>query len=157
MPKYLDQAGLTYLWGKLKTKFASLDSNGKVPTSQLPDGLPATIADGSVTEAKLATAVQTKLNNVVSYTEHTVSVTYAAGTVGTRGQVTNLNVSSSRISDYEWVGYTVQNGSSNSVRIDVINAPDSGGTPRIYLAAYRASSGAVSNVSIKVRLAWIPK
>lgn len=152
MPKYLDQAGLTYLWGKLKAKFASLDSNGKVPTSQLPDGLPATIADGSVTEAKLDSAVVDKLNEKVTYTNHSVTVNYSAGTPGTRGQATALGFSSDFTNSHILVGFVVyENGSNATMRAEVV----SNGT-NIYLAVYRANTSAVSGQTIKVRLTWIP-
>lgn len=152
MPKYLDQAGLTYLWGKLKTKFASLDSNGKVPTSQLPEGLPATIADGSITEEKLDSAVVDKLNEKVTFTNHSVTVTYSSGTPGTRGQAAPLGFASDFINSHVLVGYVVyDNDSSATMRAEVVSNGDN-----IYLAVYRANTSAVSNKTIKVRLTWIP-
>lgn len=39
MKQYLDQTGVEYLWGRVKNNFAKLDSDGKVPASQLPSYL----------------------------------------------------------------------------------------------------------------------
>ena len=36
MKQYLDQSGVEYLWGRIKHNFAKLDSDGRVPASQLP-------------------------------------------------------------------------------------------------------------------------
>ena len=36
MKQYLDQSGVEYLWGRIKHDFAKLDSDGRVPASQLP-------------------------------------------------------------------------------------------------------------------------
>lgn len=135
MSKFLDQDGLAYLWGKLKTKFASLDSNGKIKTSQLPSGLGA-----------------------MTYTDHSVTVTYASGTVGTRGQASALSVSSSVLNNYNLVGFIVlQNEVSASMHTNIVCNPSSSGEQRIYLVAYRATTGAVSNSVVKVRLLWKPK
>ena len=152
MPKYLDQSGLTYLWGKLKTKFASLDSNGKVPTSQLPDGLPATIADGSITEAKLDTTLAAKVNAKPIYEDVDAVITYSAGTVGTRGAV--VNVASASKSGYSLASvfiYKHQNSNTFNASLGRNYSND-----MIYVAAYRASTGAASSLPITVRFLWIP-
>lgn len=152
MPKYLDQDGLTYLWGKLKAKFAALDSNGKVPTSQLPDGLPATIADGSVTEAKLATAVQTKLNKAPLVEDTTVTVSYSAGTVGSRGAA--VAVADDTKTGYTLMGaYIYQHSNSSTFNATLMR---NSSNEKITLTAYRATGNAASNISVTVRLVWLP-
>ena len=152
MHEYLDLAGLAYLWGKLKNKFASLDSNGKVPTSQLPDGLPATIADGSVTEAKLATAVQTKLNKAPLIEDATVTVTYSAGTIGSRGAA--VAVAADTKTGYTLIGYYIYQHSNSSTFNATLMRNSTNN--KITLIAYRATGNAASNLSVTVRLVWLP-
>lgn len=152
MHEYLDLAGLAYLWGKLKNKFASLDSNGKVPTSQLPDGLPATIADGSITEAKLATAVQTKLNKELLIEDVEVNITYAAGSIGTRGVA--QTVGSASKTGYTLGGVFIYKHQNSGTFNAMIGRNYS--TDNIYVAAYRATGNAASNLPITLRFLWIP-
>jgi len=135
---YLDGNGLATLWSKIK-QYVDNKIVGDIP-------------DNSITEAKLVTAVKDKLNNIVTYTNHSVTVNYSAGTPGTRGQVTILGFASDFVNSHILVGYVVyDNGSSATMRAEIV-----GNGTNIYLVVYRANTSAVSNQTIKVRLAWIP-
>lgn len=113
----------------------------------------ATINDDvSITGSLNATGSITQNSNALFQIETvTCSVTYSAGTIGTRG--TTASIGTTVKTGYTYLGATVidhQNSSTFACYTGVNPSNNSG-----YLACYRASTGAASNLSVVVRKFWV--
>ena len=82
--------------------------------------------------------------------DYTGTVTYEAGTIGTRA--TAVNLGSAVKSGYTYVGCVITNASSASSYF--VQPYVSSGT--LYAGIYRATSSAVTEASISVRAVWAP-
>ena len=81
----------------------------------------------------------------------TVTVTYAAGTIGSRGGAISLGTTSK--SGYTYLGAYILNNQNTSVFSTIISRnEDTGGA---ILLVYRATGNAVSNATVKVRKIWV--
>lgn len=87
----------------------------------------------------------------VVYEQQTVTVTYTAGTVGTRGA--NVALGSTSKTGYTFVGAVILDHPNADKFSAVISRTDS--AQRAYLSAYRATTGAVSGAEVKVRMIWV--
>lgn len=90
-------------------------------------------------------------NSIFAYEDVTVSITYTAGNIGTRGATVSLGST-------QKTGYTY----SGAVIIDhrntaAFNATITGNAPNntAHLVAYRATGNAVSDASVTVRKTWV--
>ena len=81
----------------------------------------------------------------------TVTVTYAAGTIGSRGGAISLGTTSK--SGYAYLGAFVLNNQSTSTFSAIIGRNED--TANAYLLVYRATGNAVSNAQVKVRKIWV--
>lgn len=80
-----------------------------------------------------------------------VEVTYAAGTIGTRGAVVSLGTTN--MTGYRYLGATViDHQNSASFSTDVIRNTSNA---TAYLIAYRANGNAVNKASVTVRKIWV--
>ena len=80
-----------------------------------------------------------------------VEVTYAAGTIGTRGAVVLLGTTN--MTGYRYIGATViDHQNSASFSTDVIRNTSNA---TAYLIAYRANGNAVNKASVTVRKIWV--
>ncbi len=108
--------------------------------------------EGQVTrQGTQLNAANLKAAFLPAYEEYSGTVTYEAGTVGTRA--TAVALGSSNKSGMMLAGIVLtsaSSASSYSVQLYV-----SSGT--IYAGIYRASTAAVSNASISVRVTWLPQ
>lgn len=81
----------------------------------------------------------------------TVTVTYSAGTIGSRGGAISLGTTLK--SGYTYLGAYIMNNQSTSSFSAIISRNDD--TANAMLLVYRATSNAVSNAEIKVRKIWV--
>ena len=96
------------------------------------------------------TALQTTIGELLAYEDVTVSVSYAAGNIGTRGAT--LSLGSTAKSGYTYIGAHIVDNRNTSVLNATIQAHGPNNTA--HLTAYRATSGAVADASITVRKVW---
>lgn len=86
-------------------------------------------------------------------TEYTTTISYSAGTIGTRGaRVTLADIATECPTGCKLGGFFISSFSNTS---DFNPSVTSNGT-NIYLSAYRATANAVSNISVTVSVLWIP-
>lgn len=96
------------------------------------------------------TRLQTAVGELLAYEDVTCSVTYAAGTIGSRGTTVSLGTTTK--SGYTYLGAMVINHQSSSVFSCYTGVNPATGSG--YLACYRASTAAASNASVLVRKIW---
>ena len=105
-----------------------------------------TRAEGTVTQEG------TQLNAAFGLVteEYTGSITYEAGTVGTRGVAVNLGSAvKTGMTLISAILISASNASAYSVQLYVSSG-------NLYAAIYRANTGAVSGAAITVRATWMP-
>ena len=115
------------------------------------DTYDVTRAEGQVTQAgTVLNADNLNAAFLPAYEEYSGTVTYDAGTIGTRALAVNLGSSNkSGMTLAGMVLTSASNASAYSVQLYV-----SSGT--IYAGIYRASTAAVSGAAITVRVTWLP-
>lgn len=89
-----------------------------------------------------------KKNVVLQYVEEDISVSFTAGTIGTRGFQKRLNTQAP--SDKRLIGSTITYVADSSSIIPVLLAAGSD----LYLNCYRATSEAVLDDSVRVRFTF---
>ena len=137
---YLDGNGLSTLWSKIK-QYVDAKIVGDIP-------------DNSITETKLATAVKNKLNiytDLIQYEDVTVTISYEAGTIGTRG--TQVNCGTTSKSGYTYLGACVLSHGNTSVFS--VNLIRNASTENVHLMVYRANGNAVTSASVVIRKVWV--
>jgi len=116
-----------------------------------PDTYDVTRAEGQVTqEGTELNATNLEAAFGLVYEEYTGSITYDAGTIGTRGVAVNMG--SATKTGYKLISLLVTNATNASNYI--VQPYVSSGT--VYAGIYRASAAAVSGASITVRATWMP-
>ena len=137
---YLDGNGLSTLWSKIK-QYVDAKIVGDIP-------------DNSIAEIKLVTAVKNKLNiytDLIQYEDVTVTISYTAGTIGTRG--TQVNCGTTLKSGYTYLGaYVLSHVNTTAFSVNLIR---NASTENVHLMAYRANGNAVTNASVVVRKVWV--
>lgn len=116
------------------------------------DTYDVTRAEGTVTQE--GTAINaTNLNAAFGLvtTDYTGTVTYDAGTIGTRA--TAVNLGTAELSGYQLVSTMIMSASNASAYN--ITPYVSGST--LYAGIFRATAAAVSGASITVRATWAPE
>lgn len=126
----------------------TVDWNGNLITS----GGAAFNGNTSITGSLNITGSITKNNNSLFKKEDvTVTVTYAAGTIGSRGGAISLGTTSK--SGYTYLGAYILNNQNTSVFSTIISRNEDTGSA--ILLVYRATGNAVSNATVKVRKIWV--
>lgn len=103
--------------------------------------------DASIVGTLNASNVQRNGHDYITYKDYTLSITYSAGTVGTRGAEVTAN---GALANYTPISATIISG--NTYYSSYVARVASGGT--ITLSAYRATTGARNNDSVVVRVAY---
>lgn len=103
--------------------------------------------DASIVGTLNASNVQRNGHDYITYKDYTLSITYSAGTVGTRGAEVTAN---GALANYTPISATIIAG--NTYYSSYVARVASGGT--ITLSAYRATTGARNNDSVTVRVAY---
>ena len=85
------------------------------------------------------------------YEDVVVTVSYAAGTIGTRG--TQANCGTTAKSGYKYIGASVLSHTNTS--LFSVNLIRNDSTANLHLMAYRASGNAVSDADVTVRKFWV--
>lgn len=137
---YLDGNGLATLWSKIK-QYVDAKIVGDIP-------------DNSITETKLATAVKNKLNiytDLIQYEDVTVTISYEANTIGTRG--TQVNCGTTLKSGYTYLGAYIL--SHVNTAVFSVNLIRNASTENVHLMVYRANGNAVTNASVVIRKVWV--
>lgn len=107
--------------------------------------------DRITTQENSLSTLKTELTSLIAYEDVQVSITYAAGNIGTRGAV--VSVGTTTKSGYNYIGATIlYHTASASFSVNIIRNPD---TANAYVAAYRANGNAVTNSPVTVRKVWI--
>lgn len=96
------------------------------------------------------TTLQTAVGELLEYEDVTVTVTYAAGTIGTRG--VSLSLGSTTKSGYTYIGAHIVDNRNTSAFNATIQA--NGPNNTAHLAVYRATGNAVADASVTVRKIW---
>lgn len=97
------------------------------------------------------TALRTELASLVAYEDVSVTVSYDAGTIGSRGAA--ISCGTTNKSGYTYIGMFIINHTNTSLFSITLSRNDS--TNNAMLLAYRASGNAVSNATVIVRKVWI--
>lgn len=87
----------------------------------------------------------------VLYRDVSVSISFAAGTIGTRGAVEIIG--STTISGYKYMGAEIMNHKNTSLFGATIGRNED--NQNAYVVATRATGNAVSNATVKVRMKWV--
>lgn len=96
-------------------------------------------------------ALRTELASLIYYEDVTVTVSYEAGTIGSRGAA--INCGTTIKSGYTYIGMFIINHTNTSVFSITLGRNDS--TNNAMLLVYRATGNAVSNATVDVRKVWI--
>ena len=137
---YLNGNGLATLWSQIK-QYVDAKIVGDIP-------------DNSITETKLATAVKNKLNiytDLIQYEDVTVTISYEANTIGTRG--TQVNCGTTLKSGYTYLGAYIL--SHVNTAVFSVNLIRNASTENVHLMVYRANGNAVTNASVVIRKVWV--
>ena len=103
--------------------------------------------DASIVGALDAGNIQRHGHDYITYKDYTLSITYSAGTVGTRGAEVTEN---GALANYTPIGISIISG--NTYYSSYVARIATGGT--ITLSAYRATTGARTNDSVGVRVVY---
>lgn len=103
--------------------------------------------DASIVGALDAGNIQRNGRDYITYKDYTLSITYSAGTVGTRGAEVTEN---GALANYTPIGISIISG--NTYYSSYVARIATGGT--ITLSAYRATTSARSNDSVSVRVVY---
>ena len=87
----------------------------------------------------------------IFYEDVVVTISYAAGTIGTRG--TQVNCGTTAKSGYTYIGASVLSHTNTSAFS--VNLIRNDSTANLHLMAYRASGNAVSDADITIRKFWV--
>ena len=137
----LTLTGLKYLVLKLKNLFAALahkHSAGDITSGAFGT---ARIADGAVTEAKLAPAVRECITQIEWRTYSVPAQSWASGTVGTRA--TQVTVQNTAVAGMEIIDAIIANPASTSSYLPIVFLSGGG----VLVNFYRATSGAYKNTT----------
>ena len=87
----------------------------------------------------------------IFYEDVVVTISYAAGTIGTRG--TQVNCGTTAKSGYTYIGASVLSHTNTSAFS--VNLIRNDSTANLHLMAYRASGNAVSDADVTIRKFWV--
>lgn len=109
-------------------------------------------ATGSITQNGTAVSLDGHTHSsIIVYEDVTVSITYAAGNIGTRG--TQVNCGTTARSGYKYIGASVLSHTNTSTFS--VNLIRNDGTTNLHLMVYRANGNAVTDAQVTIRKTWI--
>ena len=109
-------------------------------------------ATGAITQNGTAVSLDGHTHSsTIVYEDETVSISYSAGTIGTRG--TQVNCGTTAKSGYTYIGECVL--SHTNTAVFSVNLIRNDSTENVHLMAYRANGNAVTNAEVIIRKIWI--
>ena len=110
------------------------------------------IAQNNITTLQSGlSALRTELTSLIAYEDVTVTVSYEAGTIGSRGAA--ISCGTTVKSGYTYIGMFIINHTNTSNFSISLSRNNS--TNNAMLLVYRATGNAVSNAAVDVRKVWI--
>lgn len=109
-------------------------------------------ATGSITQNGTAVSLNGHTHSsTIVYEDETVSISYSAGTIGTRG--TQVNCGTTTKTGYTYIGECVLSHTNTSAFS--VNLIRNDSTGNVHLMVYRANGNAVTNAQVTIRKIWI--
>lgn len=107
---------------------------------------------GSITQNGTAVSLNGHTHSsTIVYEDETVSISYSAGTIGTRG--TQVNCGTTAKTGYTYIGECVL--SHTNTTAFSVNLVRNDSTGNVHLMVYRANGNAVTNAQVTIRKIWI--
>lgn len=109
-------------------------------------------AVGSITQNGTAVSLNGHTHSsTIVYEDVTVSISYSAGTIGTRG--TQVNCGTTARSGYKYIGASILSHTNTSTFS--VNLIRNDSTTNLHLMVYRANGNAVTDAQVTIRKTWI--